>query len=262
MKTIIIFVVLCFAVQTLASCGDGVVEPPGEDCEVNQLGSATCVSLGFPFGGILDCNPGNCKYDTSRCAVCGDGRVMGTEVCDGTNVNGNICASVGYPYGGVLVCRPDCLSYDASGCFWCGNGVADGNEECDGTDFRLQTCSTFLNKYLPTGVLKCGPGCRYDVSDCGVPKVNYPNGVTPIKMVLGIRVNATNFFSDTAVKVKFDDGVGHSRTIDPVQIGYLSGNLFATFQINLTPSNAWKVTVTGKQSGKTAVSPNFVVTMS
>ncbi len=48
-----------------AACGDGVVNQPGELCDLSDLNGATCQSLGLG-GGILACAP-DCNLDTSRC---------------------------------------------------------------------------------------------------------------------------------------------------------------------------------------------------
>lgn len=52
------------ACQTAPVCGDGAIDA-GEDCEVANLGSATCATQGFA-GGTLACAPG-CTFDNSKC---------------------------------------------------------------------------------------------------------------------------------------------------------------------------------------------------
>jgi hypothetical protein len=46
------------------NCGDGVIEN-GEECDTNDFGVATCLSLGFA-GGSLACT-GACTFDTTLC---------------------------------------------------------------------------------------------------------------------------------------------------------------------------------------------------
>jgi hypothetical protein len=53
------------ACTTSASCGNGVLEE-GEECEANDHGGATCVSLGFDSG-FLTCD--DCAFDTSECST-------------------------------------------------------------------------------------------------------------------------------------------------------------------------------------------------
>lgn len=50
---------------SLPGCGDGAIDVPGEQCDGNDLGGATCTSLGFA-GGILACD-GSCTFDTASC---------------------------------------------------------------------------------------------------------------------------------------------------------------------------------------------------
>ncbi len=51
--------------RTSGTCGDGMIQSAaGEDCDTNNLGSATCHSLGF-FSGALACT--DCGFDTSGC---------------------------------------------------------------------------------------------------------------------------------------------------------------------------------------------------
>ncbi len=46
---------------------------------------------------------------------CGDGKVNGSEQCDGNNLGGKSCATSGY-YAGVLACKSNC-TIDTSGCY-------------------------------------------------------------------------------------------------------------------------------------------------
>ena len=46
----------------------------------------------------------------------------------------------------------------------CGNGVIESGEQCDGSALGGQTCQ-ILN--LPSGSLRCSPGCIFDTSPCG-----------------------------------------------------------------------------------------------
>ena len=52
-----------------AACGDGVINQPGEVCDLNDLGGATCESLGLG-GGLLQC-ASDCSLDTSLCDAAG-----------------------------------------------------------------------------------------------------------------------------------------------------------------------------------------------
>ncbi len=62
------------------ACGDGFVDP-GEECDGENLGTATCESLGFDTG-TVSCDA-ECKRVTAACVKhCGDGTVDLGEQCD------------------------------------------------------------------------------------------------------------------------------------------------------------------------------------
>ena len=86
-------------------CGDGLVQTEtGEVCDGEDLGGATCLSLGHG-GGVLRCGVG-CAYAVAACepaASCGDGAIDDGEVCDGDDLGGATCATLGY-HGGALAC--------------------------------------------------------------------------------------------------------------------------------------------------------------
>ncbi|MFN7133366.1 MAG: FG-GAP repeat domain-containing protein, partial [Myxococcales bacterium] len=89
-------------------CGDGTVN--GEDqCEGEQLGGATCQSLGF-VAGTLSC-ASDCRFDTSKCIrTCGNGKIDFGEECDGPALG-----TAGCDDWGVVRCTGGC-KLDATGC--------------------------------------------------------------------------------------------------------------------------------------------------
>lgn len=240
----------------LCSCGNGVVDN-GEQCESGQLGSATCQSLGFPDGGVLDCS--SCQYDTSRCAYCGDERVDGTEECDGTNFDSRTCLTEGFT-GGQLACSSSCRLIK-SGCTSCGDGTIQApQEQCDGAIPNGVTCQSVLGVYS-TGSLTCTSNCLYDTSLCTLPTVTKPTASSVLKQVLGVAVQASGFISDRKVTVTFKDGQSHIKSYTGVALSLPAGSLSATFQVPapLTPSTSWTVSVKGETSQYTAVSAVFIV---
>ncbi len=145
-------------------CGDSIVDPM-EDCDNENLGGATCESLGLG-GGTLGCNA-DCKYDMSGCGeqmVCGDGSRQGTEVCDGEDLAGENCETQGY-YGGALACLSDCSGFDTSGCSgYCGDGEINGGEVCDDENLVGETCFSLELGY---GDLACMDDCSdFDTTRC------------------------------------------------------------------------------------------------
>jgi len=144
------------------SCGDGVVETGfNEQCDAENLGGATCESLGFR-GGTLACSD-ECHFDTSACeSTCGNGTLDAWELCDGALLGGASCQSLGYS-GGALACRSDC-TYDETPCQTaCGNALLETGEACDGNKLRGLTCEALGYE---SGTLACDPDCTLDLDGC------------------------------------------------------------------------------------------------
>jgi hypothetical protein len=148
-------------------CGNGVVDHVGEECDAEDLGSATCSSQGFVMG-ELGCRA-DCVFDVSRCieATCGDNVADGREVCDSDDLGGASCVSQGFD-AGMLGCRPDCAVFDTSACisFACGNNDVEGAEVCDVTDLVGESC---VSQGYDGGTLSCNGDCTsFDISGCHV----------------------------------------------------------------------------------------------
>ena len=132
--------------QPMGECGDGVMDP-GEDCDTDDLGGASCGSLGYGTG-TLACDS-NCGFVVSGCdnpPVCGDSTVDIGEECD----DGNTTAGDG--------CDPLCQIETPQGC---GNGTVDAGEECDDSnttpcDGCSAACTT---EVCGNGTTDCNEGC-------------------------------------------------------------------------------------------------------
>ena len=105
--------------EAAGSCGDILLQPEYEDCDGDQLGGATCESLGYHGG--TDVSPScdlNCSFDLSACELtgrCGDGVLQTVfEDCDGEVPADVTCASRG-SFSGAVTCGGDC-QYDTSSC--------------------------------------------------------------------------------------------------------------------------------------------------
>jgi hypothetical protein len=96
-------------------CGDSLIDM-GEDCDSDELGGATCDSIGMGFvGGTLSC-AGDCTFDVSACDSCGNGALDAGEDCDGANLGGNGSLDLGLGFtGGSLACDGVC-AFDTSAC--------------------------------------------------------------------------------------------------------------------------------------------------
>jgi len=152
-------------VKVKDSCGDNFVDP-GEACDGNALGGATCLGLGFHDpDGVLACRA-DCTFDTAGCGggFCGNGNLEDAETCEGDQLRGATCESLGH-YGGTLACGGDC-EHDLAGCNGrCGDGTLDGafGEACDGSDLGGATC---LSLGYHGGALACDAACALDTADC------------------------------------------------------------------------------------------------
>ena len=126
----------------VATCGDGVVDAPYEQCEPEI--AVSCSDAGFAFG-VAQCTS-SCQLDTSACngvPVCGDGLVEGDEACDPGDIDGGLC-------------NEDCQLRT------CGDGVVDrgaAGEQCDGD-------TAIVCEGGGLGVQRCGDDCTLGESTC------------------------------------------------------------------------------------------------
>ena len=143
-------------------CGNGVLED-AEQCDVADLGAATCESVGFS-GGVLRCRT-NCTYDTLDCTAppnCGNGTLDAGEECDGNQLGSSSCGSKGFAQG-TIACNANC-TLDTTSCFSCGNGLLEGPEVCDGNNMGSESCES---RQHDGGPLACGANClEFDESSC------------------------------------------------------------------------------------------------
>ena len=154
-------------------CGNGIVEL-GEMCDGLRLNDQTCSSIVGPGStGILACRPDCMGFDATGCSAsttCGNGKVDGSEMCDGADLNGQTCATaVGAGSTGALGCNSNCTDFDKTSCTAptnCGNGILDAGEMCDGTNIGNATCESVVG-LGSTGTLQCGSNCgEFDKSSC------------------------------------------------------------------------------------------------
>ncbi len=141
-------------------CGNGLFEG-AEQCDDGNLNPGDgCSELCETEDGWT-CAEGG---ETACQAICGDGRVLGQESCDGSELGGATCESLSMG-GGTLACDPVTCQLDPEGCtaYSCGNGRLDNGELCDGPDVGEHTCET---EGYDGGSLACTASCELDNSGC------------------------------------------------------------------------------------------------
>ncbi|HSW60108.1 MAG TPA: hypothetical protein VLJ60_04880, partial [bacterium] len=128
-------------------------------------------SLGFGEG-TLECAQNCLEFDTSGCGAsvfCGDNKIDGTDVCDGSDLGGKECVDFGFEDGN-LKCMSNCSGFDTSECgksMNCGNDKIDTGEVCDGSELNGKTCE---DEGFEQGDLKCSADCKtFDKSECFTP---------------------------------------------------------------------------------------------
>ncbi|MBN2724586.1 MAG: SBBP repeat-containing protein [Deltaproteobacteria bacterium] len=180
-------------------CGDGVITGD-EECDLQNLGGASCLTSGF-YSGSISCNS-DCTLNTENCeGRCGDSIIQeGFEDCEGSDLNDMDCGLLGY-YGGLLVCNSDCTfnlsSCEASG--KCGDGIIQETmEECDTDTFGEDNCGT-LGYY--GGNIQCSDECTIDISDCEL------NGYCGDSIIQGVEeCDGTNLNGSSCTILGYYDG--------------------------------------------------------
>jgi len=132
---------------------------PGEQCDGGDLRGLTCGNFCGQItqqGSGLSCNP-DCTLNVSGCATCGNNRIEGRELCDGSALGSGSCLR-----GGNVTCLASCGGWNFNACYACGNGSREGTEECDGTQLGGATCPVGSTSGAP----RCGPDCRVDYTPC------------------------------------------------------------------------------------------------
>jgi hypothetical protein len=155
-----------------SGCGDAVItdpeecEPAGQLLDKDELGGATCQSIGYDDG-LLSC-AASCTFNTDGCYNCGDAVQQGNEQCDGADFGDLTCADFMAPNNapfdsGSLTCLDEC-TVDTGNCSLCGDGVVSGAEVCEPGVLQGETCGS---QGYDDGVLNCLADCSgYDTTDC------------------------------------------------------------------------------------------------
>jgi cysteine-rich repeat protein len=152
-------------------CGDGLVDPATEQCELGDQTSVSCCEWGSPAsrqsaegscsGRGPDARVGRlakaCTKDchgfdaVGKCVTgyCGDGAVQAPELCDDGPLNGK------YGY-----CKADCSGTGLQ----CGDGLRQPGETCD--------CGVKNGQYAFNGILSAATDTRTGSARCGLTSTN------------------------------------------------------------------------------------------
>lgn len=148
----------CLSTCKIARCGDGFVHMGVEDCDGNNLGGGTCMSLGFEAGNGLRCTTG-CAYDVSQC-----GPPLPPTATPTASPTATVTAT---PLAGT--CGNDIIEPGET----CDDGNVNNDDDCP-SDCRVQPC-TETSTIVPTTVLMTIPAGTSPRS--ATVLMSYPDGV-------------------------------------------------------------------------------------
>jgi hypothetical protein len=103
------------------------------------------------------CAGNACSSCQDSCSgdVCGNGKLEGNEVCDGSNLSGQSCSTQGFD-GGTLACGGSCTSFNTSKC--CKNQCSQQGTSCSGN--TVVSCSPGASGCLQSQAQQtCQFGC-------------------------------------------------------------------------------------------------------
>ena len=112
-------------------------------------------------GGPLAAGDGGAYPDTQPWPKCGDGKINGSDQCDGAALGGKNCQSLGFA-GGSLSCHGNC-TFNTAGCYKCGDGKINGSDQCDGGALGGKTCQSLG---FTGGTLACNSNCTLNSAGC------------------------------------------------------------------------------------------------
>ncbi len=223
------------------SCGDGVINPVGDDaeqCDPPGSGGLSSIGKSTPTANLADCQPtwkatttceSNCRLSYGSCRptnVCGNGRVEIGEDCDDGSLNG----TYGHCPGGLppIGCKFNNLAAR------CGNG-GDIDRDTAGKPLELCDVATSLNF---TGICK-RDSCTAEPNIRTQSTTNTYHSIDKIE-VIGSDIYGIATSSTGRKLIKITNGEMTTPNISEINIG----NFVPTNIHFLDTNNRWMITNT------------------
>lgn len=121
------------------SCGDGIVNAVGEQCDESDFNDTGCADLGYGFGD-LGCDK-DCRFDTGGCQPCSG--LVYEDACWFLGFEGQTCSEV---------------------CSGAGQVYDDATRTVAGSDGSGDNCEKLLDSLDAPGA-----GIQFPSADCGFP---------------------------------------------------------------------------------------------
>jgi len=168
-------------------------------------------------------------------AVCGDGIMATSEVCDDANTVTETTCPTGQT--SCIVCNSTCtamLNLTGAAVAVCGNGLVEVPETCDGPVPAGATCATATNNIRRYGTLSCSSNCTLNTSQCLASQCGNGMVEAPETCDDGNTVSGDGCSSTCAIEV-VSGGLTVSKSDTPFSETYVKGeDNVPALGINLT----------------------------
>ncbi|MFA6097083.1 MAG: pilin [Candidatus Paceibacterota bacterium] len=158
-------------------CDNDGVKEATEACDGGDLAGETCITQGFPGGGVLACT-GTCTFDTSGCSACLLAPLDGICPPGCTIATDGDCGEWNCSSGDTIDCNTfasggTCSSFDGDPCG--GPNVWNCSGNCDDPtyDNTFASCTTVTDSPQLSCGCTCGPAAV-----CGPADGSCPGGCT------------------------------------------------------------------------------------
>ncbi|HOG44326.1 MAG TPA: hypothetical protein PK560_09610 [bacterium] len=159
--------VLILTVFSVVSCDSGSIKSTKPKPDSDSTAKIDTENTDSEEDVVIDENV-KPDEDTNINAVCGDGNVEGSEVCEKEDVINCVEINEKLYEGGKAKCLADCSNWDTLTCdevfMECGNTIVEGIEVCDG---NTMDCHDLNPEKYESGTATCGLLCdSWNESNC------------------------------------------------------------------------------------------------